>query len=329
VRKHVFVGRQIHLVRVDRAVGGHHVRDRQVGQQRAAQHLQHARNHPARAAGQHRQPPAGTAPWLRLRHETQVVDLLAHLRDQRDAHGHCRAEGHQVERRALRSRPAKHRQPVQDAGVVLEDIDIRHHQHQQPQRLRPHLQPADGGDAVRDQRDHHQRAQQVTPGRRDVEGQFQRIGHHGGFEREEDEREAGVDQRRDRAADVAETGAAGQQVHVDAVARGVQADRQPGQEDDQPGGQDRQRRVDKTVLHQQRRAHGLQDQERRRAEGRVGHAPGAPLAERTRRETQCVVFDRLAGDPAVVVASGLDDTLFGGRVAGVHCAGAIKKRTSP
>jgi hypothetical protein len=68
--------------------------------------------------------------------------------------------------------------------------------------------------------------------------------------------------------------------------------------------------VGEAVLHQQRGAHRLEDQERGRAEGGVGHAPFAPLAEaRARREAQRVVLHRLARDPAVVVAPGLDDAL--------------------
>ena len=168
---------------------------------------------------------------------------------------------------------------------------------------------------MRDQRDDHQRAQQVPPGRRDVESQLQRVSHDGRFQREEDEGEAGVDEAGDRAADVAEAGAAGQQVHVHTVARGVQADGPTGCKDDDAGGDDGQRRVQKTVLHQQRGAHRFQDQKAGRAESRVGHPRRAPAAERPRREAQRVVFHRLMRHPAVVVAPRLHHGLRG---AGDH-----------
>ena len=323
VRRHRLPGREVHLVGVDGAVGRHHVSDGEVRQQRAAQHLQHAGDHPARSAGEHGQPPARAPAGRRLGHEAQVVGLLAHLRDQRDAHRGAGAEGQQVEAAAAVAAvlAAVGREVGQQARVIREHVDVGHDQHHQPQRLRPDLQRADGGDAVRDHRDHHQRADQVAPGRRDVEGEFQRVGHHRRLEREEDEGEAGVDERGDGRADVAEAGAAREQVHVDAVARGVDADRPARQQDHQAGGQDGQRRVHEAVLHQQRRAHRLEDQERRRAaERRVGDAPLAQAAERTWREAQRVVLDRLAGDPGVVVAARLDDALRGDG-AGIGRAG--------
>jgi hypothetical protein len=63
--------------------------------------------------------------------------------------------------------------------VRMEDNHVGQHQQQQPQRQGPGLQPADRGDPVRDQRDHDQRADEAGPGRRDVEGQLQRVGHDG------------------------------------------------------------------------------------------------------------------------------------------------------
>jgi urease subunit gamma len=345
VAEHTLVGRQVHLVRVHRALGRHRQRDRQVGQQRPAEHLQHAGDHPARPAGDHAGPPAQppTAAGPGLGHETQVVGLLAHLRDERDAHRRRGTEGQQVEA----GRPGVGvvalarvgRESLQDVGLPGEDGDEGHDQHRPPQRQRPRLQAADRGDAVRDQRDHHQRADQVAPGRRDVERQLQRVGHHRRLEGEEDEGEAGVDERGDGRSDVAEAGAARQQVHVDAVARGGDADRQPGQEDHQPGRQDRERGVDEAVLHQQRAADGLQDQEGGgAAERRLRHLPRPPLAEAAWREAQRVVLHRLARDPAVVVAPQLDDALrrpgrgrhrglgdgWGG---GGHAGNAFKKRT--
>ena len=223
----------------------------------------------------------------------------------RPAGRHCTAIGPQL---------AEH------TGMLLEQIDERQHQHHEPQRLGPHLQPADGGDAVGDERDHHQRADQVAPGRRDVERELERVGHDRRLEREEDEGERGVDQRGDGRADVAEAGAAREQVHVHAVARRIDADRPAGQEDDQAGGEDGPERVDEAVVDQQRAADGLEHEERRGAEGGVGHPHRRPLAKRPRREAQRVVFHRLAGDPAVVVAAHLHDAL--------HRIGALARRVT-
>ena len=309
VREHVLVGREVHLVRVDRAIGRHHVADRQICEQRAAEHLHDAGQHPARPADQHRRPPARSRRRRALGHEAQVVDLLAHLRDQRDAHGHRGAEQAQVEACAGATFATVVDQAIEHARVVAEHVEVRQHQHRDPQRLRDHLKLANRGNAVRHQRQHEQRAQQIAPGRRDVEREVQRIGHHRGLEREEDEGERGVDQRRDGRADVAEAGASGQQVHVDAIARRVMADGQAGEEDDQAGGEDRPERIGKAVLHQQGRAHGLEHEEGRGAKCGVRYSPFAPLAERARREAQRVVFHRLARDPAVVVTADLDHAL--------------------
>jgi len=310
VGEDVLVGSEVHLVRIDRPLHRHHVANRQIGQQRPAQHLQHARHHPAWPARDHASPPAPAVLAGLLRHEAQKVGLLAHLRDQRDAHRHRRTEGQRVERRQPALAPVAD-QPVEHARVLAEHEDVGRHQHQHPQRLRPHLQPADHRHPVRHQRQHHGGADQVAPGRWNVEGQLQRIGHHRRFEGKEEEGEARVDERGDSRADVAEAGTTGQQVHVHAVTRGVDADRQARQRDDQPRRQNRQRRVGETVAHQQRGPHRLQHEEgRRAAERRVRHPANAPAPGAARGEAQRVVFQRLAGDPGVVVAADLDDALL-------------------
>ncbi|MNG00043.1 hypothetical protein D3C84_829650 [compost metagenome] len=148
-----------------------------------------------------------------------------------------------------------------------------------------------------------------------MEVQLQGQGHDRSFQGEEQKGEAGVDQRGDGRADVAEAGSAGQQIHVDAVTRCVVADRQAGEEDHQAHGEDRPQAVGKTVVEHQSGADRLQHQERQSAEGSVGDAPLRPLAKGFGRVAQGVVFPRLVGDPAVVVAADVDDAL--GSV-GVH-----------
>ena len=61
------------------------MRDGQVGQQRATQHFEHPQQHPARPTDQHRAPPAPAVGGRLHRHKTQVIHLLADLRDERDA----------------------------------------------------------------------------------------------------------------------------------------------------------------------------------------------------------------------------------------------------
>ena len=309
VREHIFVGHQIHLVGVDRALGRHRMADRQIGQQRAAEHFEDAGNHPAGAADEHRRGPSPAVGGGALGHEAQVVHLLAHLGDQRDADGQRGAKGVDVEVavRAVGAGVGHH--AGEDVGILVQHIHEGHDQQYQPQRLGEHLQRADDGDAVGHQRNHHQRAQQIAPRWRDVEGQLQRVGHDRRFEGEEDEGEGGVDQRGDGRAEVAEAGAAGEQIHVQPVARGVLADRDAGEEDDQPGGEDRPQRVPEAVGHQQRAAHRFEHQKGRRAKGGVGHPHLRPLAKTARRKAQRVVFKRLARHPAVVVAAHLDDAL--------------------
>ena len=160
---------------------------------------------------------------------------------------------------------------------------------------------------MRHERDHGERADQVAEVQRQAEIQFERIRHDRGFQREQDERERRVDERRDRRADVAEAGAAREQVHVDAVVGGVVADRQAGGEDDQADGDDGPERVLEAVVDGDGAADRFQHEEGDGAERRIGDAEHGPFAERARREAQRVILDRLVGDPGVVVAPDLDD----------------------
>ena len=307
VGKHVFPGHEVHLVRVHGPLRRNQMADGEPGQQGAAEHLDHARHHPARPAHQDARPPAAMIGPVVFRHEAQVVHLLAHLGDHRQPHRHGGTEQVNVEARGALAGIAD------DAGkggrLLGQQEDIGQHQHDQPDGLGDRLQLADDGDAVGDQRNHHQGADQVAPGRRDAEGQLQGVGHDGRFEREEDEGERRVDQRRDGGAEIAEAGAPRQQVHVQPVAGRVDAHRQAHQENDQPRREDGQRGVDEAVIDQQRRAHRLQHQEGGRAKRRVGHPRFRPLAIAAWREAQGVILHGLVGHPGVVVAADFDNTL--------------------
>ena len=75
------------------------VGERQHRQEGTGQRLEPADDNPARAAGQHRQPPAPALFALRprLRHEAQEIHLLADLRHQGKHHRGGGAEQHQIE----------------------------------------------------------------------------------------------------------------------------------------------------------------------------------------------------------------------------------------
>ena len=101
--------------------------------------------------------------------------------------------------------------------------------------------------------------------------------------------ERGIDQRRDRRANVAEAGAARQQVDVDAAARGMIGDRQAAAEDDDADHQDGGRGIGDAVVQRDGAADRLQRQERDRAECGVGDARCRPAA---RAASRCRVPSR-------------------------------------
>jgi hypothetical protein len=248
-------------------------------------------------------------PALR-RQEAQEVHLLADLCDQREGDGGRRAECEQVQpalaEPLLRGelRPA-----VELGGRVRRDERERQQAQQHPHRLRQHLEAADQGDAMGDQRDHCERADEIAGPQRNAEAHLQRHGQDHGFDREEDERERGVDQRGDGGADVAEPGAAGQQVHVDAVLRGVVADGQAGEEDDEPDHGNCHHGVAEAVAQGDRCADRLEGEKRDRAQRGVGHAQARPLARGLRGEAQRIVLERLVRDELVVLAPHARDAL--------------------
>ncbi len=229
--EHVAEGHQVHLCRLGRLVYRDFVLQREKGEEGTGEHLQCAGDDPAGAGGEHRQPPAHAVLPGFLRQEAQVVDLLADLCDQCQRHGAGGAEGQQVERATVAFAAGETGQIAQCLGVLGDDEDVGQQQQDQPDRLRPELQAVDQGDAVGHQRHDDDRTDHIGECQRDAEIQLQRQRHDRRFEGEEQEGEAGVDQRGDGRADVAEAGATGQQVHVHAVARRVVTDRQPGEED--------------------------------------------------------------------------------------------------
>src|SRR6478752_6063267 len=159
-----------------------------------------------------------------------------------------------------------------------------------PDRLRPELEAADQRDAVGDKRDDRDRADEVADRARNAEAHLERRRQDHRLDGEADEGEGGVDQRGDGRADIAEAGAAGEQVNVDAAFGCIIGNRHAAEEDDGGDDEDRGRGVGDAVI------------EGDRADGSVGDAGGGPPARAFGGEAQRVVFQRLVGDPLIVLA---------------------------
>ncbi len=315
-REHRLERDQIHLRRLGGVDEGHALREREIGEEGAGQHLDAAGDDPARPGGQQRHPPQHVARRLAAarraaRQEAQEVHLLADLRHQREDHGGGGAEHHEVEGAVRRAEAAGIGGPAGERVLVhREDEDEGDEVQHQPEGLGPELEAADEGDAVRHQRDHHQRADEIADHQRHAEAHLQRQRHDRRLDGEEQIGEGGVDQRGDGRADIAEAGAAGEQVDVDAELGGVVADRQAGGEDDGADHEDGRHRVLEAVGQRDRPADRLQRQERDRAERGVGDAQRRPAARALGGEAQRVVFQRLVDDPLIVAAPNANDLLF-------------------
>ena len=171
-----------------------------------------------------------------------------------------------------------------------------------PERLRPQLEAADQRDAVGDQRNDDDGADEIADRARNAEAHLQRGREDDRLDRKEDEGEGGVDQRGDGRADVAEAGAAGQQVDVDAAFGGVIGDRQAAAEDDDADDKDGGGGVGDAVVEGDGAADRLQRQERDRAQRGVGDPGGGPAPRALGGEAQRVVFQRLVGNPLIILA---------------------------
>lgn len=182
----------------------------------------------------------------------------------------------------------------QDSGVGA------HHRHQgrdhqhDPDRLGPHLELGQQGHAKDDERNDDQGHDQVAHGQGYPEGELEGLGHDRSLEGEEDEREAGVDERRDRRAEVPEPCASGEQVHVDRVLGRVVSDGDASEEDRHRGGHDGPHRAGETSGHGDGAADGIVSQIGDAPQSGGGHHVGAPLAKGTRRVAKGVILHRLA-----------------------------------
>ena len=290
---------------------------REDGEERTGHHLRCAENDPARAGQEAGEPVPGLGD-VRGRQEAEEVDLLADLRHQREDDGGGRAELEDVEpcqgpcRRVRRGRGmhACEMEPLHECVAVRprdeqEGRDVE----DDPERLGDELETADQRDAVGDQRNDRNGGDDVADPQRHPQGKFERARHDRGLDGEEDEGEARVDQRGDGGADVAEAGAPGEQVDVDAVACRVAGDRNADEEDDQAADDDRGEGVGRAVGERDGAADRLQRQEGDRADGGLGNALARKAPGRLGGETQGVVFQCLVGDPLIVFAPNRHDAL--------------------
>ena len=266
--------------------------------------LERAEHDPSGARHHHGRPPG--APVLRGpgRHEAQIVDLFADLRDQRQTH--ARAQQHRggvdpaVAVGALVREEGVHR-----SGVGGDQIEQRSHHQQQPDRGRPDLKLAQRLHPEDDQGNHHAGRQHIAQPQGQPEAQFQALRHDRAFEGEEDEGEAGEDDAGQDRAVVAEARTPGDEVQVDVVARRVVGEGEAGDEDDHRGEEDRGQCVPGAVC-----------QADARTDREVGHVRDA--AQRGgRHDHRCPTAVAARGEPEGVVLQGLvggfADGCLGGR----------------
>ena len=229
--------------------------------------------------------------------------MLANLSQQREEHTRRHAKKEHVEAPTIRSTAGERGPRVKELRVFEQDENERRQQEYNPDRLRPGLQLVDQGHAEENDRDDHQGTHEVTDDQIQPEGQLKCLRPDRSLDGEENEGERGVDQRRDGRADVAESGAAGQQVDVHVGHAAPVGDRQAHQEDHQRYDQHGRHGVLEPEAQRDARANGFEGEERYPANRGVGHDARRPSTIRTRRVTQSVILKRLVGHPGLVFAS--------------------------
>ena len=258
---------------------------------------------PAGPGADHGGPPAAPVGVGLVRQEAQVVDLLADLNHQGEQHPRGGAEIEIMEFVGVGA-VSDERHPLrQHIRLLHENEDEGRDQEDHPDRLRHQLQAADHRDAEEGDRDDHDRRHDISHDDRQAEIDFQRLGHNGRLERKEYESEPGIDEGGDGGADIAEPGAAGQQVHVDVVLAGIVGDRQVGDEHQEADDDDGRKGVGEAVAHGDRGADGLEREEGDAAEGGVGDDERRPLPKRSRGIAEGIVLHRLIGDPGLIRSS--------------------------
>ena len=140
------------------------------------------------------------------------------------------------------------------------DVDEGRKQHGDPDGLGDHLQLADHRHAHEGDGNDDERRDDVTQHQRHIRKKLQRLRHDRAFEREKDEGEGRIDQRRDGGADIAEPRPAREQIHVDVIAARIVGDGQVCDEDEQAGDEHGGKRIGEPVAERDRPADCLQSQ---------------------------------------------------------------------
>ena len=170
LRQHVAKRFEIHVRRFGGMLGGHAMAERKEGQERSGQQLERAEDDPARTGAQQRDPPRRPRGAAVARQKAQEVDLLADLRHQREHHRGGGAEQQEIEMAGGIAVLAGKLRPFRK-GVRIGVGDRRKGQdvENDPQRLRPQLKAADQRDAVRDQGNDDDGADEIADRARNAE----------------------------------------------------------------------------------------------------------------------------------------------------------------
>ena len=293
--------------------------DQIMGQPGTEQQFHAANQRPAGAAREHRRPPFAFADFFRAGKEAEIIRLFADLGQEREERGEGEAEIEQADAAIGRAKLTREARPFRQRGRAgPEDIGDRRDLQHDPDALGRDLEPGDGAHAVEGNGDDHQCADQIGDAHRHTRHGGQRHGHDRGFDREKQEGEAGVDERGEGRAEIAEPCATGEQVDVEAVLGGVIGDRQADDEHQRDGGGDGGDAVGEAVGQGDGRADRFAGEEGGRADGGIGDLPRRPAPGAVGGVAQGIILQCLAGDPLIV------EPLFAQDIGGaVHQRAAV------
>ena len=262
-----------------RSLGNRHAgTHRQHRQKGACQNFHHTDHNPAWPAAQQGQPPAQSMVWFWLGQKAQKVDLLANLGDQGKHHRRRRTKKHQIKMAAIAMAILCHRHrarivhPLRRRRPFLpENKHKRQYLQHDPERLTPQLKAADHGDAVGNQRDHQQGAEQVTNPQWHAKQHVHRRRHDGRFDRKKNKRERGVNQRGNGRTNIAKPGTPAEQVDIHPIPGSVITDRNGGQKNQRRHHHDGRHRRVKAVHQRHRSANRFHRQKRNGPQRGVGN----------------------------------------------------------
>ena len=293
--------------------------DQIMGEPGTKQQLHAADQCPAGAAREHGGPPFAFADFFRAGQEAEIIRLLADLWQQGQEGREGEAEIEQADAAIGRAKLAGEARPFRQCGRAgPEDIGDRRDLQHDPDALGRDLEAGDGAHAVERDRDDDEGADQIGDAHRHAGHGGERDRHDRRFDRKEQEGEAGIDERGEGRAEIAEACAAGQQVDVEAVLGGVIGDRQADDEHQRDGGGDGGNAVGEAVGQGDGRADRFAGEEGGRADRGVGDLPCRPAPGAVGGVAQGIILQCLAGDPLIV------EPLFAQDIGGaVHQRAAV------